>query len=512
MSEMNEAVPSTGPVAGKYELVRLIGRGGMGTDWEARHVSLGTRVAIKFIDAEYADSIEARARFDNEARAAATIQSKHAIQIFDHGLTDDGKPYIVMEMLLGEPLDARIDRVGRLSLIDTARILRQVARALARAHERGIVHRDLKPENIFLVRTPDDDDEIAKVLDFGIAKFKKPDGTGTGLTSSTKTGAVLGTPFFMAPEQARGLRDLDHRVDLWALGVIAFRCVCGILPFEGVSVGDLLVKICTTPAPAPSSVNRALPPAFDAWFSRALEKEPARRFQSALELADSLATAAGLSIRHGASLSPISDSHTGAVPAASNPPTYLPLSGGSPNVTSAPFTASSPRAIPASRGIWLASTAAVLLGGMAVVATLAYRTSRANVLRDDGRGLTVAASSPSPRPSSPLAANLPPAQPAPTTSAPSALQDAGAGALGATNEVKAEKPESVHHHPAGHPTGAKPAAGTPSNVASTLVPSGGSLPAPNFVIVAAPATATPLPAPVTKQAAKPASSAVDLGY
>ena len=181
MAEIPDAPPSIGPVAGKYELVRLIGRGGMGTVWEGRHVSLGTRVAIKFIDVEYADSQEARTRFDNEARAAATIQSKHAIQIFDHGVTDDGKPYIVMELLVGEPLDARLDRLGRISLGDTARILRQVGRALARAHERGIVHRDLKPENIFLVRTPDEDDEIAEVLDFGIAKFKKIDGqSGSG--------------------------------------------------------------------------------------------------------------------------------------------------------------------------------------------------------------------------------------------------------------------------------------------------------------------------------------------
>src|SRR5262249_26970762 len=146
-------------------------------------------------------------------------------------------------------------RLKRLPLIETARILRQVARALARAHERGIVHRDLKPENIFLVRSPDDDEEIAKVLDFGIAKFKKVDGQTTGgISSSTKTGAVIGTPFYMSPEQARGLREIDQRSDLWSLGVIAFKCVSGQLPFEGVSIGDLLVKICTTPAPVPSSI------------------------------------------------------------------------------------------------------------------------------------------------------------------------------------------------------------------------------------------------------------------
>src|ERR1700723_4168425 len=137
-----QPTPPRGLIAGKYEVLRLIGRGGMGSVWEGRHVTLGTRVAIKFIDVEYTDSQEARTRFDNEARAAATIQSKHAIQIFDHGVTDEGKPYIVMEMLQGEPLDARLDRVGRLSLTETARILRQVGPALARAHAGGARQRD----------------------------------------------------------------------------------------------------------------------------------------------------------------------------------------------------------------------------------------------------------------------------------------------------------------------------------------------------------------------------------
>src|SRR5262245_5583164 len=127
--------PVTGLVAGKYELTRLIGRGGMGSVWEGRHASLGTKVAIKFIEAEYANSNEARSRFDNEARAAATIHSKHAIQIFDHGVTDTGRPYIVMELLLGEALDRRIERLGRITLGETARIVQHVCRALHRAHE-----------------------------------------------------------------------------------------------------------------------------------------------------------------------------------------------------------------------------------------------------------------------------------------------------------------------------------------------------------------------------------------
>ena len=356
-----QPTPPGGLIADKYEVLRLIGRGGMGSVWEGRHVTLGTRVAIKFIDPEYAESKEARSRFDTEARAAAALQSKHAIQIYDHGVTADERPYMVMELLTGEPLDERLDRVVRISLQETARILGQVCRALQRAHEAGIIHRDLKPENIFLVRSQDDDDEIAKVLDFGIAKIKQLPGE-QGLTSSTKTGAVLGTPYYMAPEQARGLRSIDYRADLWSLGVIAYKCVTGVLPFEGESVGDLLVKICTAAPPVPSMAIPGLPPSFDVWFARTMEREPPRRFSSAAELAEGLTIAAGLSVRRG----PMSSLPHGAplpgpgtpVPSVAHERTPLPAAG----LTSAPFvtSASLPKS---SRGAVFAVAAAALLGG-----------------------------------------------------------------------------------------------------------------------------------------------------
>lgn len=373
---MSDSLPPVhGLVAGKYQILGLIGRGGMGSVWEGRHQSLGTRVAIKFIDPEYAESEEACARFVTEARAAATIQSKHAIQIFDHGVTEDGRAYMVMELLVGEPLDKRIERVGTLPLRETARIISHVCRALQRAHDAGIIHRDLKPENIFLVRSPDDDDEIAKVLDFGIAKIKGPPGE-QGLSSSTKTGAVLGTPYYMSPEQARGLRNIDHRSDLWALGVIAHKCVTGVLPFEGESVGDLLVKICTSPLPTPSVTMPGLPPTFDAWFYRALEREPAGRFGSALELSEALAFAAGLSTRQ----SPISSQEgsvatTGRARATASSAIG---SGATPlaaaGVTSAPFTASTQPA-KSSRGVLLGILAAAVVGGSVGVVAVAKLAS-----------------------------------------------------------------------------------------------------------------------------------------
>jgi serine/threonine protein kinase len=365
MSE-SEAPPVSGLVAGKYEVLRLIGRGGMGSVWEGRHTSLGTRVAIKFIDAEVADSKEAQSRFVTEARAAATLHSKHAIQIFDHGVTDDGRPYMVMELLNGEPLDKRLDRQGRLSLQETARILGQVSRALQRAHEKGIIHRDLKPENIFLVRSPDEDDEVAKVLDFGIAKIKATPGE-QGLSTSTKTGAVLGTPYYMAPEQARGLRTIDTRADLWSLGVIAYKCVTGVLPFEGVSVGDLLVKICTAAPPTPSLTVPGLPPAFDSWFQRALGREPEQRYQSAQEQADALMLSAGLSVRRGptSSQSGQRDESPTSMPAPApgvGASTPLPAAA----LTSAPFVTSA-RAPKSSRSVFLIVALTALLGGSAGV-------------------------------------------------------------------------------------------------------------------------------------------------
>jgi serine/threonine-protein kinase len=241
-----------------------------------------------------------------------------------------------MEFLDGEPLDRRLDRLGRISPADTARIMVQVCRALTNAHSVGIVHRDLKPENVFLVWDPEDQADIVKVVDFGIAKITE---TGAGISSATRTGSVLGTPYYMSPEQARGLRSVDYRTDLWSLGVIAYRCIVGRLPFDGEAVGDLLVKICTSPLPVPSQVASDITPAFDAWFAKALQREPAERFQSAAALAEALLVACGTNRGAAGSIAEGTvPSHPGAMVTPGGPP--WPQSNAMPAQTAAGITVS----------------------------------------------------------------------------------------------------------------------------------------------------------------------------
>ena len=204
------------------------------------------------------------------------------MQILDHGICD-GTPYIAMELLEGEDLRNRLDRVQRLSPAELHSTLNQVCRALTKAHALGIVHRDLKPDNIFIVR--DDDRELVKVLDFeDLPKSQAPDVVG----SNTRTGAMLGTPYYMSPEQAQGIKTVDARSDLWSLAVIAFRALTTRLPFESDALGDLLVKIIVSDIPVPSTYG-PVPSGFDAWWRRASARDPAARFQTAKEFADSLA-------------------------------------------------------------------------------------------------------------------------------------------------------------------------------------------------------------------------------
>lgn len=278
----DEADWSGAVIAGRYRLTSKLGQGGMGTVWRAVHLALGSEVAVKLIDSSFAANPEVRTRFVREAQAAAQLRGPHVVQILDYGVDGD-TPFIAMELMVGETLSERLDLVGRLSPEDTARIVTEVSRALGKAHELGIVHRDLKPENIFLVHN--DDTEIAKVLDFGVAKKTS---FGTENAGMTSTGAVLGTPYYMSPEQAEGLKDLDHRTDIWALGVIAYECMVGVRPFDAETLGGLFLAICARPKPVPSLVLSGLPSGFDAWFEKCTARLLVDRFATAREAAATL--------------------------------------------------------------------------------------------------------------------------------------------------------------------------------------------------------------------------------
>src|SRR4051812_3059220 len=275
-------------IAGRYLVERLIGQGGMGSVWAGRHITLDQLVAIKFVHPRLAGSAEALRRFDTEAKAAARIKSRHAVAVYDHGITESGQPYIVMEYLEGESLEQSITRRGKLPLYEVAEIVQQAARALHAAHQAGIVHRDLKPDNIFLARDGEAGTRgySVKLLDFGIAKMVHEEAAGGA--SSTQAGMVLGTPHYMSPEALTASAPVSAASDIWSLGACAFSAACGRVPFEGDAIGDVVLKVCAAPLSVPSQLQPSLPKAFDAWFERACSRDPKKRFVSVVELADAL--------------------------------------------------------------------------------------------------------------------------------------------------------------------------------------------------------------------------------
>ena len=286
-----------GTLIGPYRVDFLIGQGGMGTVWSATHTVLSSRVAIKFIRPAYANNAEARARFEIEARAAASVSSAHAVKVFDYGLTDTGLPFLVMEYLEGESLSQVLARRGPLPAAEVFEIIGTTAKALEKAHAAGVVHRDLKPDNIFLATNDDVENGrpyVVKIVDFGIAKLIEIDEFGEQMGGPTRTGAVIGTPNFMAPEQLTVGGDPGPLTDLWSLGACAFTAMTARLPFEGSVLGDIVLRVCVHPLPVPTQINPNVPPDFDAWFARACNRTPEERFHTATELADTLAVACGV--------------------------------------------------------------------------------------------------------------------------------------------------------------------------------------------------------------------------
>ncbi len=274
-------------VTPNVRLERALAKGGMGAIWVAHHTGLATEVAVKFLSRALAENPQMRARFAREASAAARIRSPHVVQVFDHGVTAEGDPFIVMELLSGQELGARLEEAQRLAPAELIAILRQACKALSKAHQAGVVHRDIKPQNIYLCEN--DGDFFVKVLDFGIAKEERAQPESS--TPFTQTGSLLGTPYYMSPEQIMKPKEVDLRADLWALAVLAYESLTGELPFDGETFGAISVKAVTGDFRPPTELCPELPKSVDAWFAKAFDPEVQRRFQSARELAESFANA-----------------------------------------------------------------------------------------------------------------------------------------------------------------------------------------------------------------------------
>jgi serine/threonine-protein kinase len=279
----------------KYELVKPLAAGAMGTVYEARHVALQRRFAVKVLTIDSHQQADALPRFKREAELSSALGHENIVDVIDIDRTDDDQWFIVMELLEGEVLRELMYRSGKLPLREVVALARQLGSAVDAAHARGIVHRDLKPENIFVLerKDPTADEEIkVKVLDFGISKVRNAD------TALTRPGEVIGTPFYMAPEQARGDRTIDHRADLFALGAVFYEALTGTAPFQGATPNAVLRSILLDDLPSPRERNPELPEAVCEVLEKALAKDPDDRYRSGAELAQALAAAAGMAEPH----------------------------------------------------------------------------------------------------------------------------------------------------------------------------------------------------------------------
>lgn len=329
-------------VGAKYRLERLLGVGGMGGVYAASPLDGSGPVAIKLLSvADPAARQRIAKRFAREARAVSALKCSHIVNVLDAG-TDGDRPWLAMELLKGEDLGQRIRREGRISTADAGHIAAQILVALGKAHEAGVVHRDLKPDNVFI--TPRVEDAVfCKLLDFGMSKLIPTEGHTLAL-ALTKKGMAVGTPFYMAPEQARAAEDIDGRVDLWALGAILFECLAGRPPFIGASQQQILINICTTNAPDIRALRPDVPSKLAKLIARAMARERNDRFLSAWQMLEAVVmvfpqearllpanmrTAVDLPISSGTlAMGPI------ALPEASGPNPALPASASGPHVAS----------------------------------------------------------------------------------------------------------------------------------------------------------------------------------
>ncbi len=268
-------------------LERPFARGGMGAVWLADHLGLRTKVVVKFLVEEMTHNADAISRFTREAAAASQVKSPHVVQMIDHGVTAGGLAYIAMERLEGCSLAEHLARENVVAPRQVALVISQAAKALSRAHDARVVHRDIKPDNLFLC-DDGNGEAFVKVLDFGIAKV-----VDKSAASSTRTGAMVGTVYYMSPEQVVGHKDLDHRADIWSLAVVAYEMLTGVKPFEGETLGAISVAICAAKFEPVLGNRSAVPAEVDAVFAKAFAPDIAARYATIRAFADDLTRASG---------------------------------------------------------------------------------------------------------------------------------------------------------------------------------------------------------------------------
>jgi serine/threonine protein kinase len=428
-------------VAQKYLIDSVVGVGGMGVVYLARHLQLGGRLALKFLSVECVHSPEAIERFRREAQAAAQLHSEHVVRVFDVGTHTNGLPYMVMEYLEGRDLGRIIQHSGALSSDVTASLLIQTCSALDEAHRHGIIHRDLKPSNLFCVQRSDGTLAI-KVVDFGISKVT---GEAASLEQGiTITGHIIGSPSYMSPEQMKTPNRIDHRSDIWQLGVVLYECLTGHLPFPASTYAEICLKVHQD-APLPASEHGVeLPPGLQAVIDRCLAKEPEQRFQTASDLAAALweyaphlprARVPSMSGGDGRDRAPTPRAPSGSARASSKNGRFS---------STAPGWAHSPGASSARlrRSLIVSASALVALG---VVVWLALRP--APVARGVAPEVTTEAHPPAVAAASAAASELAPPNPPPPVAEAREEQPSGDASAKATAPRSSAAPQASGHPP-----------------------------------------------------------------